>query len=37
MPTKNLLHCQVETAEAIIDKEANYILIVKGNQPSLQD
>ncbi len=37
MPTKNLLHCQVETAEAFIDKEANYILIVKGNQPSLQD
>lgn len=35
--TADAMHCQVETAEAIIKKEADYILIVKGNQPSLQD
>lgn len=35
--TADAMHCQVETAKAIIEKEADYILIVKGNQPSLQD
>lgn len=35
--TADAMHCQVETAKAIIQKEADYILIVKGNQPSLQD
>ena len=35
--TADAMHCQTETAKAIIDKEADYILIVKGNQPTLQD
>lgn len=34
--TADAMHCQIETAKAIIDKEADYILIVKGNQPTLQ-
>lgn len=35
--TADAMHCQTETAKMIIDKEADYILIVKGNQPTLQD
>lgn len=34
--TADAMHCQKGTAEKIIDKEADYILIVKGNQPTLQ-
>ena len=35
--TADAMHCQVETAAKIIEKEANYVLIAKGNQGSLQD
>lgn len=35
--TADAMHCQKETAKAIIDKEADYILMVKGNQPTLED
>ena len=35
--TADAMHCQKETAQAIVDKDADYILIVKGNQPTLQD
>lgn len=35
--TADAMHCQTETAKAIIEKEADYILVVKGNQPTLQD
>lgn len=34
--TTDAMHCQVETAQKIIDQEADYILMVKGNQASLQ-
>jgi predicted transposase YbfD/YdcC len=34
--TADAMHCQKETAELIVKKEADYILQVKGNQPSLQ-
>ena len=33
--TLDAMHCQSETAQAIIDAEADYILSVKGNQPTL--
>jgi predicted transposase YbfD/YdcC len=33
--TLDAMHCQVNTAQAIVDAEADYILIVKGNQGSL--
>jgi predicted transposase YbfD/YdcC len=33
--TLDALHCQVDTAQAILDAEADYILIVKGNQDGL--
>jgi len=33
--TADAMHCQKVTAEKIIDKEADYILIAKGNQPAL--
>jgi predicted transposase YbfD/YdcC len=33
--TLDAMHCQVETAQAIIDAKADYILIVKQNQGSL--
>lgn len=33
--TLDAMHCQVETAQAILDAEAGYILVVKGNQPGL--
>lgn len=35
--TADAMHCQKETAKAIVAKEADYVLFVKGNQPSLQD
>ena len=34
--TTDAMHCQVETAQTIVDQEADYILMVKGNQESLQ-
>lgn len=34
--TADAMHCQKETAKAIRNKDADYILFVKGNQPSLQ-
>jgi len=33
--TLDAMHCQVETAQAIVDAEADYILIVKQNQQGL--
>lgn len=33
--TLDAMHCQTETAQAIIDAEADYILSVKGNQQNL--
>ena len=35
--TLDAMHCQKETAEAIRAKGADYILTVKGNQPTLRD
>ena len=34
--TLDAMHCQTETAKQVREKEADYILVVKGNQPSLQ-
>ena len=34
--TLDAMHCQTETAKRIREKDADYILVVKGNQPSLQ-
>ena len=34
--TADAMHCQVETAARIVGKEADYVLIAKGNQGSLQ-
>ena len=34
--TADAMHCQQETARALIDKQADYLLMVKGNQPTLQ-
>ncbi len=33
--TLDAMHCQVETAQAILDAKADYILVVKQNQPGL--
>lgn len=33
--TMDAMHCQVETAQAILDREADYLLSVKDNQPTL--
>jgi len=33
--TLDAMHCQVETAQAILDRGADYLLTVKKNQPSL--
>ena len=33
--TMDALHCQVETAQAILDREADYLLSTKDNQPTL--
>ena len=35
--TLDALHCQTETARAIIEKQADYVLPVKENQPRLLD
>lgn len=35
--TADAMHCQKETAKAVIDKNADYLLMAKGNQPSLQE
>jgi len=35
--TLDAMHCQVETAQAILDAEADYILIAKGNQEALHN
>ena len=35
--TLDAMHCQVETAQAILDAEADYILTVKGNQEALYE
>lgn len=34
--TADAMHCQRETAEKIVAKEADYVLMVKGNQETLQ-
>lgn len=34
--TADAMHCQTETTEKIIAKEADYVLMVKGNQETLQ-
>ena len=34
--TADAMHCQVDTVAMITDKEADYVLIAKGNQESLQ-
>jgi len=34
--TLDAMHCQTKTAQKIREKEADYILTVKGNQPTLQ-
>jgi predicted transposase YbfD/YdcC len=33
--TLDAMHCQRETAAAILKREADYVLVVKGNQPTL--
>jgi predicted transposase YbfD/YdcC len=33
--TLDAMHCQVDTAQAVVDADADYILIVKGNQEGL--
>jgi predicted transposase YbfD/YdcC len=35
--TADAMHCQTKTAKAILSKDADYILRVKGNQPTLQE
>jgi predicted transposase YbfD/YdcC len=35
--TLDAMHCQVETARAIVEAGADYILVVKGNQDTLHD
>ena len=35
--TLDAMHCQTETAQAIVDRDATYILTVKGNQPTLYE
>lgn len=34
--TADAMHCQCDTAQKIIDKKADYVLMVKGNQKTLQ-
>jgi len=33
--TMDAMHCQVETAQAVLDRGGDYLLVVKGNQPTL--
>jgi len=35
--TMDALHCQKETMKEIIESKNNYIVQVKGNQPTLQE
>jgi len=35
--TLDAMHCQRETASAILKREADYLLVAKGNQPTLRD
>lgn len=35
--TLDAMHCQKQTVQAIIDKDADYIIPVKGNQPKLHN
>lgn len=35
--TLDAMHCQVETAQSILDRGADYLLTVKRNQPTLHD
>lgn len=35
--TADAMHCQKETVQAVLDKQADYLLMVKGNQPTLQE
>ena len=35
--TMDAMHCQVETAQAILDRDADYLLSVKDNQPTLHE
>lgn len=35
--TVDAMHCQKETAQAILDREADYVLSVKANQPTLYE
>jgi predicted transposase YbfD/YdcC len=35
--TADAMHCQRETAKAVVEKKADYILVAKGNQPTLAD
>jgi predicted transposase YbfD/YdcC len=35
--TADAMHCQKETAQAVIGKGADFLLMVKGNQPTLQE
>ena len=34
--TVDALHCQKDTAKTVVDKKADYLMVVKGNQPTLQ-
>jgi predicted transposase YbfD/YdcC len=33
--TVDVLHCQMATAQAIVERQADYVLALKGNQPTL--
>lgn len=35
--TSEAMHCQRETAKAVVEKEADYILVAKGNQPAVEN
>jgi predicted transposase YbfD/YdcC len=35
--TTDAMHCQTETAKAVIQKDSDDLLMVKGNQPSLEE
>lgn len=35
--TMDAMHCQVETLQTILDGDADYVIGVKGNQPTLHD
>ena len=35
--TADAMHCQRDTAKAIIEKKSDYLLMAKGNQPALSE